>query len=416
MTKKLLKLDALAWIKGENMRKILIVLLLLNYMNITTNATQEKSHLGTLTEVIRQTSDSGYTIDNTAKSKLFDRRIEKGLNYLHENQLPTGEFPIYLSLSPDMSHTSNVTTYFGSADIIFDTGLILHTLNIADNKNTKKIVYEMKNKAIVLLLNNMERHNVWKFFGKNHYIPPDIDDTSVLFAGLVESGVNISNESLDYMLNYRTNDDVFYVWMNSEEWLNSSNPLYNVSKFRLNEIDPNVNVNALYAYSLRKRTQNGVIKYLKDIIENGTFKNGSTYYPSPYVFTYLVTKAYSDGKVKKLKPNLGKIKEYLLKTQNPDGGWGNDLYTALATNALINMDYKGHRLEKAIEHILNTQENNGSWDIYSIYILPERPIYFGSQELTTSFNLEALIKYKKHLNILDDDNSYFIRKNNNVEN
>lgn len=362
------------------MRKIILLslLILISYSNIANAVTESyffRIH--------------NYPIDDicTIKNKFIDLRIEKGLNYLYENQLPNGDFPVYLSLSLNMSHSSNA-----NVPIVFDTGLILHTLNIADSRHTKEL-YEMKTKAIDFLLNNKESHSVWRFFGKNDYIPPDIDDTSVVFAALVESGVNISDESLDYMLNYRTLDGVFYVWINSEEWLNTSNPYYNKPEFRLNEIDPSVNTNALYAYSLRKRTQNGVIRYLKGIIENESYKNGSAYYSSPYVFIYLITKAYSDGKVKEFKPYLSNIKEYLLKTQNPDGGWGEDINTSMATNALINIGYRGNELEKAIGHILYTQENDGSWDLYSVYTQPGNPIiYFGSKELTTSFSLEALIK------------------------
>lgn len=150
----------------------------------------------------------------------------------------------------------------------------------------------------------MKSHGVWRFYGNDHFIPPDIDDTSVAFAALVESGVNISDESLDYMLSYRNPDGIFYVWINSEEWFNSSNPLYNKTEIRMNEIDPVVNTDALYAYSLRRRRfQSEIISYLNDVVENKPFVNGSTYYPSPYVFTYLVTKAYSDGNVKELKPS-----------------------------------------------------------------------------------------------------------------
>lgn len=325
------------------------------------------------------------------KSKLIDMKIEKGLNYLYENQLPGGEFPVYLSLSPDM--TQSVL----AVSTPFDTGLIIHTLNIADNN--KEIVNEMKNKSIIFLLNNMEQHHVWRFFGRNDYIPPDIDTTSVVFAALIESGVDISDESLDYMLNYRTTDDIFYTWMNSEEWISPSNPYYNLPFLKV--IDHNVNINALYAYSLRNRAQNGVVEYLKKIIKNESFIDGSEYYPSPYVFTYLITKANFEGNFKELKPYLNDIKKYLLRTQNPDGSWGNDLETALAVNSLINIGFEGNQLEKAIENILYNQEQNGSWGLYNFYIQPEdslRPTtYYGSRELTTSINLEALIKYKKEI-------------------
>lgn len=349
-----------------------------------------------------------YIIENRhviTNSKFIDQKIDKGLNYLYENQFPSGEFPTYLSLSHDMSNIEDKETIFGNVPIIFDTGLILHTLNLADNKYVEnmhsKMIYKMKNNATNFLLDNKESHSVWRFFGKNHYIPPDVDDTSVVFASLVESGTNMSNESLDYMLNYRNSNGIFYVWINSEEWLYPSNPFYNKQSMRLNEIDPGVNTNALYAYSLRKRTQNDVINYLNDMIENESFVNGSSYYPSPYILIYLITKAYSDGNVKELDPSIDTIKRYLLKTQDHDGGWKNDINTALATTSLINLNYRGKHLKKAIEHILNNQNENGSWDIYSVYTQPgdalHATIYFGSYELTTSFSIESLIKYKNYI-------------------
>lgn len=92
------------------------------------------------------------------------------------------------------------------------------------------------------------------------------------------------------------------------------------------------------------------------------------------------------------------IKKYLLETQNSDGGWRNDLDTALATISLINLGYDAEPLNRAIGYILNNQNKNGSWNIHFMYIQPGDSIkptnYFGSQELTTSFSLEALIKYK----------------------
>jgi hypothetical protein len=323
--------------------------------------------------------------DTITKHKIIDERIEKGLSYLYEMQRPSGDFFSYISYSPEMTNSTNVS-------LLFDTAFILHTLNLIDNEDTK----EMKNKAVAFLLDNKMSHGVWTHKGK--YRPgliPDTDDTSMAFAALVESGVNISDESLDYMLDYRRPDGVFYTWITSEEWLDPSNPYYEAYMGR-SDTDASVNANVLYAYSLRNRTQSGIIRYLNNIAENKSFLNGTFYYPSPYVFTYLVTRDYSDGDVKELEPSLANIRNYLLATQKHDGSWGNDLDTALATVSLLNIGYDGPHLKKAINHILISQRKNGSWSSYAFYIAPVSPTnYYGSQELTTSFSLEALIKYKK---------------------
>lgn len=333
--------------------------------------------------------------DDLARSKNIDKSIEKGLNYLYENQLPGGDFPLYRSYYPEMSPKEKIP-------VLFDTTFVVHTLNLAEGENTEEIVDEMKSKANAFLLDNKLPHGVWKWQNIS-FLLPDTDDTSMAFAALVESGVDISDESLDYMLDFKTQDGIFYTYINSEEWLDPSNPVYEF--FKNNDIDPNVNADILYAYSLRNRTQIGIIQYLNNIAENKSFINGTIYYPSPYVFTYMVTRDYSDGNIKELEPSLIPIRDYILAMQKPDGGWGNAQDTALATVSLLNMDYKGVELEKAIKHILSTQREDGSWNMYAFYmdtytaaIFPGTPtIYFGSQELTTAFNIESLIKYQKTL-------------------
>ncbi len=331
--------------------------------------------------------------DQLIKSKVIDFSIKEGLHYLYENQLPSGEFSTYISNSPDMIGGTNFS-------VVFDTAFIVHTLNLADNKKNSFIIKEMIDKSAGFLLDNRENHGVWRYEGKSgvNYGPPDTDDTAMVFSALVESNVNVSDETLDYMLNFRTPDGLFLSWINSEEWLDPSNPYYEF--FKTNDIDANVNADVLYAYSLRNRPQPGIIKYLNTISKNRSFINGTLYYPSPYAYTYLVTKAYADGDIRELEPSLYYLKNYLLSTQNNDGGWGNDLYTALATVSLINMDYEGEQLDKAIKHILNSQGTNGSWETYSFYIAPaSSTVFYGSQELTTSFSIEALIKYKDRIGL-----------------
>ncbi len=337
---------------------------------------------------------------SNVKSKLIEKRIEKGLEYLHENQLPNGQFPSYISYSQDMSNGINMS-------MLFDTAFVAHTLNIAGYHNGDT-VQAMKTKTVNFLMENKESHGVWKVRGKSEpAYPPDTDTTAIVFSTLIESGVNISDETLDYMLGFRTSEGVFYTWINSEEWLqyfkdlDPSSPFYEFYiRVKNNDIEPTVNADVLYAYSLRNRPQSGVIRYLNGIAENKTFINGTLYYPSQYVFTYLVTKAYSEGNVEELEPSIANIKDSIISTQKPDGSWGNDLNTALATVSLLNTDYEGKPLDKAIEHILDSQSKNGNWSSYAFYNTGTTPpLYYGSQELTTSFNLEALIKYK---NTIDD--------------
>lgn len=333
-------------------------------------------------------------------SRIIDIEINKGLMYLNNSQLPNGQFPSYISDSPDMTSSTYVP-------LLFDTTFIAHTLNLAADTTSadttsKKIAQEMQKKTIAYLLENKEKHGVWRVFGKsNTFYPPDNDDTSMAFSAIVESGENISDESLDYMLKFRSPEGVFNMGITDEEWLDPNNPLYEF--FKMEIYDPVVNADILYAYSLRNRNPEDVVKYLNNITKNRSFLNGTIFYPSPYVYSYVVTKAYSEGGVKDLKPSIKILRKYVLATQKSDGGWGNDLDSALATATLLNTGYKGKPVEKAIKHIIGRQHANGSWDAYAFYIGPLfDPSYFGSPELTTSFSVNALIKYndqfKKHRN------------------
>ena len=82
---------------------------------------------------------------------------------------------------------------------------------------------------------------------------------------------------------------------------------------------------------------------------------------------------------------------------------------ALATVSLINLDFEGKELDDAIANIINRQKQDGSWekeafftwnretfftDHYS-YNDSNSIVFFGSEELTTAINLEAIAKYRR---------------------
>ncbi len=321
--------------------------------------------------------------------KIIDHSIKQGLIYLNNSQLSNGQFPSYISDSPNMNDSRYIP-------LLFDTTFIAHTLNLAADTYPNEMEQKMRKKTVDYLLENREKHGVWRIYGKsNTFFPPDTDDTAMAFSAIVESGETISDESLDYILNFRSQEGVFNLQITDDEWLDPTSPLYTF--FKMDIYDAVVNADILYANSLRNRNPEGVVKYLNNITKSKAFLNGTIFYPSPYVYSYVITKAYSEGGVKDLQPSISTLKRYMLSTQKPDGSWGNDLDSALATAALLNIGYEGKSIDKAIKHIIGEQHENGSWDAYAFYSGPVfDPSYFGSPELTTSFNVEALIKYNQN--------------------
>lgn len=325
--------------------------------------------------------------------KEVDTSIGKAISFLKERQLPSGGFPAYISKSPDMANSVYIP-------LVFDTAFILHALNFVDSNSEADGI---KNKTVEYLLANKENPGVWRFYGRNPiippdsnllvdpYIPPDLDDTAVAFASLRENGIHVEDSGLEYSLNFRAPEGLFYTWINEEKWLNTSDPLY--WYYKQNDIDIVVNANMLYALSLAGKQAPEVSDYLNSYIKNNSFTDSTVYYNDPYIQLYMFTRAYADGHAKDLKPSMPVIRNYLLSTQKPDGSWGNEINTSLAAVSLLNTGYEGKALDKAIQYIVVTQRNDGGWAEIGVSTGGIWPVYIGSEDFTTAFSLEALSKY-----------------------
>jgi hypothetical protein len=151
------------------------------------------------------------------------------------------------------------------------------------------------------------------------------------------------------------------------------------------------------------------------------------YSPSPFTFTYYVSRAYKYGGAPitgNPSIDMDKIKDYMLADddndgqldrQKTDGSWGNfeliggtktlvtnDLETALATLTLLNIyDTLNESdkviaktaIDKSIEYLLENQNHDGSWDSAYWFLSVPPTWYAGSAEITTGFVLEALANF-----------------------
>src|SRR5690606_6176639 len=72
------------------------------------------------------------------------------------------------------------------------------------------------------------------------------------------------------------------------------------------------------------------------------------------------------------------------------------LDTALGITTLINLNYEGPELIHSVKFLLNAQQETGEWPRRIFYYGgPKKLIGFGSEELSTSFCVEALAYYQK---------------------
>ena len=419
----------------------------------------------------------------------FEDSIGQGISYLFQTRTDPhrkrGEFALFASSNRNMSDEVYGKTNFG-------TSFVYHSLGFLDNLPLNSSILNksniMRNDAISFLLQHKEIDNyndlnvrgvdiggaVWRYYygsdipKENGQTPPwgapDMDDTAVILQVLYESGENIDDyypaTATDYFINYQLRD-AFIIHKNTVPPIQLQYNIFNTwsqeknesELLRFEEYDALVNANVLFFYSTQLPTSDlqnqipevfdyinyGIAKMNKNrqkAIFPGPFcptiwagsEEVSIHYPSPFSFTYYVSRAYKDGGAPitgNHSIDINKIKEYILADddndgqldrQETDGSWGNfelinetktlvtnDFETALATLSLLNIyDTLNESdkviaktaIDKSIEYLLENQNPDGSWDSAFWFWSPVPTIYTGSAEITTGFVLEAIAKYQ----------------------
>src|SRR6185437_8818064 len=103
-------------------------------------------------------------------TKLSDLQaaINRAIDLLYEQQLPSGEFPSYFSQHPTMDECTLDSTPF-------PTALMAYSINFHDSPKVKKMI----EKTIPFFLSHMENGAVWRYWTYKHAehknIPPDVD-------------------------------------------------------------------------------------------------------------------------------------------------------------------------------------------------------------------------------------------------
>lgn len=310
--------------------------------------------------------------------KDYSAPIARGISFLKTRQLPSGEFATLRAKKSKMDDSSYVKSPFF-------TTFILHSLSFLKELGN---INESVKKAVDFLIAEKDDKDYWRFFGRNSYIPPDLDDTCCALSALYINGVGLDYKTIaDSLLTYQNSDGAFHTWIFDPDLINNKDD-------SINPIDHMVNENILLFYSLIRKPIPQVVNYLSSIVKRKRFHN-SPYYNSPLSSIYCLTRAYADGNAKGLRPALPVIKKYLLEKFNATKNWRDPLKNAIAAVGLINVGFRGLELDKAIHNLMNTQKSDGGWPISSFFSFPRKIEFYGSRELNTAIALEALYKYQK---------------------
>ena len=314
----------------------------------------------------------------------IDVAISKALNFLTQNQLPYGEFRGYIAADESMEERC----VFDSSPFI--TALILYCISFVGEPKVKEITQ----KAVQFLVEEKEIPGLWRFWAsrnpKHKKLPPDLDDTACIACVLKQyyspwlySFLFGSNKTI--ILNNRNEQGLFYTWIK-------------VPGYR-NDIDSAVNANVLF-YLGECEESKAVCDYLNHLVLGDREKESYPYYLSDLCLYYFMSRAYFHG-VRSLKEAKDAVSNKTISLQQEDGSFGDDLRTALAVCTLLNYQYSDETtLDRAIKSIAEHQREDGAWSkiaMFTDYFWTRdtgETGYWGSEELTTAFCIEALAKYQ----------------------
>ncbi|MEA5581045.1 hypothetical protein VB620_06790 [Nodularia harveyana UHCC-0300] len=336
----------------------------------------------------------------------LETAIDRAINFLWSSQLPDGEFATYLTEKRDTSveGCTRTTCYFDSCN--YSTALIIYCLSFRETPKVK----EMISQGLNFLLSNMVRPGIWHYYpSKNPYLRaftslPDISDTSCVSFILTKYGISLNNKKL--LLANRNQDGLFSNWLipsfsmlftHTGYWFNYRLKYPSALKWweifptitkNVIDLEPNTNL-VLYLGEIEETQK--AIDYVIDVILKGKEEESDFYFCSlVFGHYYFISRAYFNG-----INRLGVLKEKII-SRLENASYDDPLNAALAACTLLNFSHLTPTLDKAISFLLNTQEDSGNWPNIIFYFgSNQKNSWYGSAELTTSFCIEALVRYQQ---------------------
>jgi hypothetical protein len=333
----------------------------------------------------------------------LDNSIQNGIDYLHEHQLPNGEFSCYYAPDDEMKQ------WCVPDSVVFFTSLIASSmLQLRQNNKVNHILLA----AAGFLKYQMMRGGVWNYFTKWNplfeYSPADIDDTVFASHVLRSLQIDFTSNTAALLANRNTNG-LFYTWFIIRPSITFTKTNFAVMARELkrplksiifwkkhqggrNDIDAAVNANVLFHLGLNENTQT-IVKYLLNIITERKETDCDKWYRNPLTLYYFISRNYPY--VSQLSEAKDQIIERIYALYKEDGYFGSSaLETALAVSTLVNFGYTDDRLKRAVDFLVNTQQESGCWARHIFfYSGPSKIVGWGSEELVTAYCIEALNKY-----------------------
>lgn len=242
---------------------------------------------------------------------------------------------------------------------VWDTALSVLSL---DAVGKDKYTTQIKN-AAKWLIENQNEDGGWAFSGlPGGKLPSDADDTALASLALLRSGISKDHKAVKKG----------FEWLKSHQSIDGGWGTYRPG------VDKNVSCvsitsHAIEAYLAMGGLEDGIEKavaWIKKSISNSGYWRDLWLARNTYGTALAIVALIKAGHADCNEIKLGV--KWLEKSQNPDGGWGEDMngnpisstieQTAWSTYALLMNDSNSQFAQKGLEYLIKHQNSDGRWN------------------------------------------------------
>lgn len=289
--------------------------------------------------------------------------------------------------------TANILSCLNSIEeLVFENALAMPEVAIMGK------FAAIRKSATEFLLSEKSGYGSFNYWGhaaeerKTMPYPDDLDDTFVALAALygydtkLIDGSALANAAKLLTAVETVPGGPYRTWLVAQDPQGGQDPRVPHVSAAWRDVDVVVNSNVGHFLSLLNISLPNLATFIDEHIRAGDI--GSPYYPGVVQAGYFISRFY-DGVLKK------ELAEIILRERDKNGLWKNQLESAMAISALINLGFAEKITEADVASLTARIEKEG-YRPYAFCIDPARDgktYYAGSAALTAAFCIEALAKY-----------------------
>jgi hypothetical protein len=302
------------------------------------------------------------------------RAIEKGVAFLEAAQLPSGEIPIDMSPTPEM--TGNLLP----DSAVFPAAIAARVLSITPSAE------RVRSRALDFLLREMDTDGLWCYPSSDSptydHVPLDTDDTAIASTALAAAGQRFPNNRA-LLLAQRERNGLFRTWI--PRWWRHPRRFYRFFRnttAEVRDVDAAINANIVVYLGDCEETRPAIEHMLAVLRANGE-EMSTKWYEGRFTVWYFFSHALHE-----ISPEAGEMIVPRVKAESPR----NALHLALAASTLLLW-----KQTPDVQPLLDAQLLSGAWPRAAFYHCGRRridsqptPPWWGSEALTTLLAIEAL--------------------------